>query len=172
MKNIVLTGLMGSGKTTVAKELKKFFPNFELIETDELITKIEGISINEIFSQKGEAYFRTLEKKVIDDTLKGEGKIISLGGGSLNNNFDFPLAKKNSIIFYLKADVDILFERIKNNSDRPLLKCENPKQKLADLLNLREENYKKADYTIDVNEISPYLAAHKIKEIYDDITGN
>ena len=170
MKNIVLTGLMGSGKTSAARALKKLFFDFSLIEIDELVVKKEKLSINEIFSKKGEVYFRKIEKETIDEVLKKENQIISLGGGSLENNFNFELAKKNSILFYLKADIDILYNRIKNNNDRPLLNCENPKEKLKNLLKMREENYKKSDYTIDVDFISPDITAKKIEEIYKNET--
>lgn len=166
MKNIVLTGLMGSGKTTVAKALKNIFKEFDLIEIDDLIAKKEKLSISEIFSFKGEEYFRTIEKNIIYETLKKENQIISLGGGSLENNFDFSVVKNNSLLFYLKADVEILYERIKNNKERPLLNCENPKEKLKNLLELREKNYKKADYIIDVNSILPEEISVKIEEIY------
>ena len=161
---------MGSGKTSAARALKKLFFDFSLIEIDELVVKKEKLSINEIFSKKGEVYFRKIEKETIDEVLKKENQIISLGGGSLENNFNFELAKKNSILFYLKADIDILYNRIKNNNDRPLLNCENPKEKLKNLLKMREENYKKSDYTIDVDFISPDITAKKIEEIYKNET--
>ena len=166
MKNIILTGIMGSGKSTAALLLKNIFPDFELIETDKLIEEKEGLSINEIFQKKGEGYFREIEKNTVREILKNENQIISLGGGSLENDFNFELSKLNSIMFYLSANVEILYERIKNNTERPLLKCENPKQKLKDLLEVREENYKKANYIIDVNNLSPNEVAQKITEIY------
>ena len=164
MKNIILTGLMGSGKSSVSALLKEYLPSFDLIETDSFIVQKEGMSVNEIFEKRGEKYFRETEKNIIDKVLQKENQIISLGGGSLENSFDFESAKKNSVMFYLKADVEILYDRIKNNKDRPLLKCENPKQKLADLLNIREKNYKKADYIVDVNNLP-------IKEIAEEIIG-
>ena len=167
MKNIILTGLMGSGKTSVSVLLKEKFKNFDLAEIDNLITNKEGISINKIFETKGEQYFREIEKKVVDETLKSQNQIISLGGGSLENNFDFDLAKKNSVIFYLKADVETLYERIKNNKDRPLLKCDNPKSKLSELLKKREMNYQKANFIIDVNDLSIEQTADEIERIYN-----
>ncbi|MBQ7450860.1 AAA family ATPase [bacterium] len=166
MKNIILTGLPGSGKTSVAVCLKNIFPDFTLAEVDILIVERENLSVNKIFEIKGEKYFRTIEKHLIDKLLERENQIISLGGGSLENNFNFDKAKKNSLIFYLKADVNILFERLKGSNDRPLLKCDNPKEKLSELLNKREENYKKSDFIIDVNNIDVEKTAKKIEEIY------
>lgn len=168
MKNIILTGLMGSGKTSVSVSLKNIFKNFDLIEIDNLIVKKEGMEINKIFETKGEAYFRKVEKEIVDKALLKQNQIISLGGGSLENNFDFESAKKNSVIFYLKADVETLYKRIKNNKDRPLLKCDNPKGKLENLLTKRENNYKKADYTIDVNDLSIEQTAKEIERIYNE----
>lgn len=172
MKNIILTGLMGSGKSSVAICLKKIFSDFELVETDVLIIQKEGASINNIFEEKGEKYFRTIEKQIIDDVLKKENQIISLGGGSLENDFDFELCKKKSIMFYLKADSDTLYERLKTANDRPLLKCENPKEKLQQLLEIREKNYLKADFIIDVNNIDIVTVSKKIGEIYKNANRN
>ena len=172
MKNIILTGLMGSGKTTVGNILKEIFRDFSFVETDSLIIKKEGLSINDIFSIKGENYFRKIEKTVIEDVLKEKNQIISLGGGSLENDFDFETAKKTSVIFYLKADVEILFERIKNNKERPLLNCENPKNKLKELLDKRKNNYEKADFIIDVSKISAKEAAQEIERVYRNETEN
>lgn len=172
MKNIILTGLMGSGKSSVAKELNSFSPSFRLIETDELIIQKENMTIPEIFKNKGESYFRKIEKQIIDNCLKNHNQIISLGGGSLQNDFNFTLAQSNSIIFYLKADVDILYDRIKNDNNRPLLNCENSKQKLENLLNMREENYKKANYTIYVDKNSITEIAKEIWRLYTNETRN
>ena len=159
---------MGSGKTSVAKELKKIFPEYELIEIDFLIAQKEGILINRIFETKGEKYFRQVEKSMINDILKKDNQIISLGGGSLENDFDFALAQKNSILFYLSANVEVLYNRIKDNKDRPLLACDNPQKKLADLLAKREINYKKADFVIDVNNVKIDDVAMTIAGIYNN----
>lgn len=157
---------MGSGKTSVASYLKKFLSDFELVEIDSLIVKKEEVSINKIFENKGEKYFRKIEKQIIDEVLKKHNQIISLGGGSLENNFDFSLAKKNSYIFYLKADINTLYERIKSSNDRPLLACDSPKEKLKELLEKREKNYLKADFIIDVNNTSIKEVANIIEGIY------
>ena len=172
MKNIILTGLMGSGKTSVAKALKSKLTNFDLVETDEMIIKQENMTINDIFAAKGEEYFRKTEKNIINEVLNKENQIISLGGGSLNNDFDFEKSKKNSVLFYLKADVEILYNRIKNNNDRPLLKCENPKEKLEKLLKIREGNYNKADFIIDVNRLNIEQTANEIERIYYETGSN
>ena len=89
MKNIILAGLMGSGKSSVALALSQIFKEFKLVETDLLIEQKEKKSINQIFEQNGEKYFRELEKKLIENLLVNENQIISLGGGSLENDFDF-----------------------------------------------------------------------------------
>jgi len=163
---------MGSGKTSVALHLKKIFQDFELVETDSLVVQKEGISINEIFEKKGEKYFRELEKQVTDEVLKKENQIISLGGGSLENDFSFDLAKENSLIFYLKASPETLYERIKTANDRPLLNCDNPKEKLSELLNKREKNYKRADFVVDVNNIDIKSVSEKIEGIYKNANRN
>lgn len=166
MKNIILTGLMGSGKTSVAKALVLHFPTFVLSEVDFLVEKQEGMSIGNIFSLKGEKYFRDREKEVTELLLKGKNQIISLGGGSLENDFNFNLAQETSILVYLKAEARVLYERIKNSNSRPLLNCDNPLDKLVELLEKREGNYLKADYVIDVNEKSVEEVANEIASRY------
>ena len=70
MKNIILTGLMGSGKSSVGALLKEYLPDFELIETDFIIVQKEGMTINKIFDEKGEKYFRNIEKSIVDDIIR------------------------------------------------------------------------------------------------------
>ena len=156
---------MGCGKSCVSKELKAIFCDCELVETDSLIEGIEKCSISEIFSNKGESYFRKLEQTIIENLLKKDNQIISLGGGSLENNFDFDLANKNSIIIYLKASPNTLYERVKDDNNRPLLKCENPKEKLKELLSIREKNYNKADYIIEVDNLTINDVAKNIEGV-------
>ncbi len=150
MKNIVLVGLMGAGKTTVGKVLAEKLQK-EFIDTDEVIVKTENKSINEIFTEKGEIYFRELEKNVIARVSQMSDKVISVGGGALENQENIFNLKKNGILFYLKADVDTLEKRLQNATDRPLLKNVPLKEKLAKLLEKREKNYLLSEKVINTN---------------------
>lgn len=155
--NIVLIGLMGAGKSTIGKALANAL-NWTFIDIDEEIVKQEKMSINDIFAQKSETYFRELETQIIKKFSNSENTVISLGGGAFEKEENRTILLNLNKVFYLYADVDTLYERIKTDSSRPLLKCDNPKGKLEELLKNREPNYKKAHYIIDTNkELSKIL---------------
>ena len=162
MNNIVLIGLMGAGKSTIGKALSKDL-NYNFIDIDEEIVKSEKMSINDIFKLKSETYFRELETKTIEKFSKSDNAVISLGGGAFENEKNRTILLNSSKVFYLKASIDTLFERIKTDNSRPLLKCDNPKEKLKELLKKREVNYEKAHYTINA-ENSLEEIIQKIKE--------
>ena len=144
--NIVLTGLMGAGKSTVGKALAKVLKDYTFIDSDDVIVDIEGMTIPEIFEKKGEPYFREVEKSIISELSEEEDLIIALGGGAFESEETRKNLENNCITIYLKSSVDRLLNRIKDDKNRPLLQCENPKGKLEELLEKREPNYLKADY--------------------------
>lgn len=139
--NIVLVGYMGSGKTTIGKCISCEL-GYEFIDTDEYIVKKEGMSINDIFSKKGEEYFRRLET----DTVRELGTVlhnavIATGGGLPMRDENRKLLKDLGTVYYLKTEADTIFRRISGNEDRPLLLCENPYERICSMLNEREPNY-------------------------------
>ena len=162
MNNIVLIGLMGAGKSTIGKALANDL-NYNFIDIDEEIVKSEKMSINDIFKLKSETYFRELETKTIEKFSKSDNTVISLGGGAFENEKNRTILLNSSKAFYLKASIDTLYERIKADNSRPLLKCDDPKEKLKELLKKREANYKKAHYIINA-ENSLEEIIQKIKE--------
>lgn len=153
--NIILVGMPASGKTTIGNLLSEKLPDYTLIDTDSLIEKTQGLSITEIFKKYSENYFRKLEYETIQMICSGGSKkIVSIGGGAFENPNNRATLLKFGKVFYLKSDLDILYYRISKDSSRPLLQNENPKQVLQNLLSKREENYKKAHYTIDTTTMS------------------
>ena len=122
-----------------------------------------GMSVNAIFEKYGENRFRQIEKIVILNLAEEENSVISLGGGAFEDDETRKTLLDNSTVFYLKASVDTLYERIKNDNSRPLLNTENPKQKLKELLDLREPHYNEAHYIIDTNSLSPYNIVKEIQ---------
>lgn len=148
---ISLIGMMGCGKSTIAKLLADRL-NFKLIDTDSLIIQKEKISINEIFKNNGEDYFRQVESLVLAEALCVDNSIVSTGGGIVKNEANILLLKKKSMVFYLKADENVLYERVKNNKERPLLNTEDMLSKIKILLNERKEKYELAHYIIDANQ--------------------
>ena len=166
--NIVLTGLMGAGKSTVGKLLSKQLKNYTFVDVDEVIVDLEEMSIPDIFGKKSEAYFRELEKNVISELSEEENLIIALGGGAFEDETNRENLSKNGVVFYLKSSVDRLLSRIKDDKNRPLLQCDNPRGKLEELLEKREPNYLKADYIIDTDTLELKEIAEKIISIAEE----
>ena len=162
MKTIILTGMMGAGKTTVAHILGEKL-NIKSIDIDTLIEQNEGEKISEIFSNKGEEYFRKIEKETIENifTPTPENLVISLGGGALENSETREFLLNNSTVIYLKTSPKIIYERIKNNTSRPLL-CDNMSvEKITEILEKREANYQSATITITTDNKTPNQIAEE-----------
>ena len=167
MKNIVLVGLMGAGKSSVGMKLADLL-TYEFLDTDNIIETQQGQSINDIFATHGELSFRKLENSVISDLGNLENKIISTGGGSVENIENLNVLKVNGFIVYLKASPEGLFERIKNQTNRPLLQNENPLNTLQILLERREKNYLLADYVVDTMGKDVDAVAREIIKVYNE----
>ena len=165
--NISLIGMMGSGKTCIGELLAKLL-NMSFVDTDEQIIKTKKISINQIFAQKGETYFREMETATLKNVLNYNNQIISTGGGIIKSDENLSLLKEKSVVFYLKASPDIIFKRIKNNEERPLLNVENMKDKIKTILQERISQYEKAQYIIVTDDKSPIEIANEIIGIIND----
>ena len=113
-KNLTLTGMMGVGKSTIGKNLAKKL-NYNFIDVDKIIEKKEGLSINLIFKNKSESYFRKIENEITLSELKKNNSVISLGGGAFLNNAIRKNAKKLSISFWLDVPIDELIKRLKKS---------------------------------------------------------
>lgn len=153
--NISLVGMMGAGKTTIAKELSELLSDYSLVDIDELIVKKEQCSINEIFRNKGEAEFRNIETGVLKDIMNKNKQIISTGGGIILSDLNIKLLKENSLVFYLYADENTLYERVKNNKERPLLNNTDMKDKIIKLMQERHLRYEQAHFQINTKNKNP-----------------
>lgn len=160
--NISLIGMMGCGKTTVGKLLSERLC-FTFVDTDELIIQKEGCSINEIFALKGENYFRKVEADILKSVLSSDNQIISTGGGIIKSELNIVLLKEKSKSFYLSADSESLYERVKNDFSRPLLK-DCTKDKIDTILSQRVLQYQKADYIIDTVDKTPENIVNEVIE--------
>lgn len=165
-KNIVLTGMMGSGKSSIAKALNMTLKEFILIDTDAQIEKEQDKSISNIFKLYGEEYFRDLENQVILKFSNTYNNIIATGGGSMENIVNLKNLQRNGIVFYLCASPNELFERVKNDTNRPILTKKNQQKEFEELLKKREQNYNLADYKIITTEKNINEIANEIIQKY------
>lgn len=158
-------GFMGCGKSTIGYKLSYKLKRC-LIDTDSLIEQKEGRIISDIFATKGEAYFRSLETnclKMLQEEL-GE-RIISLGGGTPLREENRSLIKELGTVIYLKASPETIYERTKNNTKRPLLQCENPKTRIEELLQQRNDIYESlADVVVCVDNKEIFEVVNYIVE--------
>ena len=153
MKNIILIGFMGTGKTASAKALAERL-NMRYVSTDAMIEEREGITISDIFLKKGESYFRDLETRVAKDLSKDSNTVIDAGGGIVLREENISALKKSGILVALTARVDKILERTKGRAHRPILNVPDPRAKIEELLKIRAPFYAKADFKIDTTDLS------------------
>ncbi|MBF0568808.1 MAG: shikimate kinase [Nitrospirae bacterium] len=161
MKNIVLTGFMGTGKTTIGRVLAKLLGR-NLIDVDSEIEKAQGMRITEIFATKGEAKFRDMETEMAGKISNLSNVVISTGGGIVLRQENIELLRKNGIVVNLTAAPDVIHARISGGNDRPLLNVPDPLTKIRELLEFRQPFYLNADIVIDTADKTPILAAEEI----------
>jgi shikimate kinase len=167
MKNIVLTGFMGTGKTAVGRELARLL-NMQLIDIDTKIEDAEKMTINEIFKQFGEPRFREIETEMIKKLSESKNRIISAGGGAVLKQENMSILTKSGIVVCLTATPETILRRTGNSNDRPLLQVENPLEKIKELLNFRKPFYEKVDIMIDTEGKTPLQIAEEIIEKVKD----
>lgn len=169
MENIILTGYMGSGKTTVGKKVAAF-KQYTFVDTDEMIEQQQHRSISEIFAAQGEQAFRDMETELLRHLI-AEGRerlVISTGGGMPLRAENRQLLARLGKVVYLKASPATIYNRIKEDTTRPLLQCEDPRKRIGEMLASREPLYEEgAALTIDVNELGPHEAAQRCVEMAD-----
>ncbi|MBQ8086514.1 MAG: AAA family ATPase [Lachnospiraceae bacterium] len=150
--NIVLIGFMGSGKSTVGKALAKSL-NMDFLDTDEYIEEKAGMTISDIFEKKGEEEFRRIETETLCELKESlANTIISTGGGMPLRSENARLLKETGKVFYLSASAGIIYDRVKDDTKRPLLMVDDPYGKICSMMKERKPLYEKAcDYVIDTN---------------------
>ncbi len=147
MKNIVLVGFMGTGKTTVGRALAEWL-GMEFVELDAEVEAEEGISIKEIFERYGEPYFRDLETEIVKRFSQKEGLVISTGGGVVLREENMKALREKGIIVCLWAEPETILERTSGNNERPLLNVDDPLNRIKELLQQRRPFYERADIMI------------------------
>ncbi len=146
-RGIVLVGLMGAGKSSVGRRLAKRL-GLEFYDADQEIERAADCSIPEFFERHGEAAFRTGERKVIARLLNGEPGVLATGGGAFMDADTRAAIRDKGISVWLRADLDVLLERVLRRDNRPLLKQGDPREILKNLMAERDPVYAQADMTV------------------------
>ena len=141
--NIVLIGFMGSGKTTISEYLSTLFA-MDVVEMDQLISQREAMSIADIFEVYGEEYFRELETKLLIEMQERSNVVISCGGGVPLRERNVKEMKKNGRVVLLTASPETIFERVKDNHDRPLIEQNKNVEFIMELMEKRRKKYEAA----------------------------
>ena len=168
MENIYLIGLPGSGKTTVGRSLARFL-YLDFIDTDQMIEERTGVSISHIFEIEGEAGFRKRETRLFEEVSNRTRTVISTGGGVILSDSNRQLMGQHGQVVYLKASMDILWSRLKNCQNRPLLQTAAPQARIAGLMKEREPLYDaQADLIIEVTSETANRTARKIAQLINN----
>lgn len=160
-----MVGFMGTGKSAIGSRVAQQL-NMPFIDSDQHIESKEGMSIPEIFEKLGEPHFRELERRFIEEEQPSGGAVISCGGGLVTNPSLLEKIKNCGVVVVLYAGIDTLFRRIANDPNRPLMKTENPRERIEKLLSEREPIYKSAGIGIMTDGYTLQEVAEKVIRLY------
>ena len=167
-KTIVLVGMMGAGKTAVGKALAASL-DVPFLDSDTEIEAAANMTISEIFNRDGEAFFRDRETKVIDRLLDREPHcVLSTGGGVFLSERNRKLINEKGLSLWLKADLELLWSRVKHKDTRPLLRTDNPKKTLNELYDARDPFYRQAH--LMVQSQADYSVEKMAKQVLNALT--
>lgn len=147
-RTVALVGLMGAGKSAIGRRLAARL-ELPFIDADDEIERAAGCTISEFFERFGEPEFRNGERRVISRLLDGPPHVLSTGGGAYIDNETRALMKEKALTVWLRADLDVLHDRVKKRTHRPLLQQGNPRDILARLIEHRYPIYAEADLVVD-----------------------
>ena len=148
IRNLALIGFMGAGKSSVGRLVADRL-HFHFVDTDELIESEAGRSISRIFAEDGEPAFRTHERHVVEHLQKANRTVIATGGGLPANEANLAALKTHCLVVYLWASARRIWERVRSQEHRPLLKDPDPQAKIQRLLAEREPFYRQADVLVN-----------------------
>jgi shikimate kinase len=150
LDNLALIGFMGTGKTSAGRLVAEYL-RFDFLDTDELIQVRTGRSIPDIFAVNGETSFRALERDIVGELAGRTNTVISTGGGLPADPANLAALKAHALVVCLWASPEKIWERVRNQSHRPLLHDPNPQAKIRDLLERRAPFYRDADVLINTD---------------------
>ena len=164
--NLILVGMMGSGKTTMGRALAMHLGK-TFVDSDEEIIKRTGVTIPHIFDIEGEARFRQRETAAMRDLVGRDNMVLATGGGAVLEEQNRAMLQQNGIVIYLKTNVHDLWQRTRHDRNRPLLQTDDPHAKLTELLHQRDPLYRQvSDIIVQSGKQSAYvLMLHLVDEI-------
>lgn len=151
--NISLIGFMGTGKSTIGHRLAEEL-DYDFVDLDEEIVQEDGRAIPDIFAEDGEEYFRDVETKVTAKIGSKDEQVLATGGGVILRDENIANLKQNGIVILLKAAPEEIYQRTKDDDNRPLLEVADPMAKIRSLLEERKERYQCTPYQIDTTELN------------------
>jgi len=160
-RNLVLVGLMGAGKSAIGKLVASEL-GIPFIDSDHEIERVSRMTIPELFEKYGEPEFRKLENRVIKRLLRSGPRILSTGGGAFMNGDTRASIKSAGLSLWLDADLETLWERVIKRDNRPLLKTENPKQTLENLMIARYPTYALSDLAVKSRDVKKDIVAAEV----------
>jgi shikimate kinase len=168
-ENIYLIGLMGAGKTTIGRQLAKAL-KLPFYDSDKAIEESTGVDIPTIFEFEGEEGFRDREQKMIQKLTQLQGIVLATGGGAILREENRASLKDNGYVVYLQCPVDRILERTRRDTQRPLLRTDNPKERLQELFEQRQPLYLScADFKIDTGVLKSKTVVSRILEEYKEV---
>ncbi len=166
-KSLVLTGMMGVGKSTIGRLVAKRL-RVKFIDVDKIIEKNEKKSIKRIFEDNGEKYFRRLEKKITLKILRNNKTVIALGGGAFMNDQIRKKVLESSVSFWLKVNLEKLIKRYSKNDRRPLLSKKKLDIDVRKIYLSRKKNYSLANFKINCDNVDKAKIVQKILDSYEN----
>ena len=166
-KNLVLLGMMASGKSTIGVLVSKKL-ELKFYDIDKMIENEMQMNIAEIFEKKGENFFRSIEEKIILKTLQNQKSVVSLGGGAFFNEKIRKEIVINHVSFWLDCSSETLLKRIRKNNKRPIANKLNDKE-LLELINRRKKIYTKAKFKINCDKLTKQDIVKNILKLYEAI---
>jgi shikimate kinase len=169
--NVVLVGLMGAGKSCIGRRLAQRL-SLPFVDADAEIEAAAGCSVEEIFAEHGEAYFRDGERRVIERLLSEKPQVVATGGGAYLDELTREAIRKKGVAVWLRADLPLLLKRTSRRDNRPLLKRGNPKEILQRLIEERYPVYDKADVAVDSVDGPPEVTLERTFEALETFFKN
>lgn len=169
--NIALVGFMGTGKSTVGQIVASML-HFQFLDTDEMIERIAGKRISEIFAIEGEERFREYEKQVVEQLKGVTNAVISTGGGLVTRPSNLATLKEHCLIVCLWCSPETIFKRVGHQSHRPLLQVENPLERIRTLLNERAPAYRQADVLLNCDFRKPREVATHVQHQFHSVASH